>query len=214
MKKLKALEIIILVIGGLILWNTWVFGWLNHGLAGYTRMSISELNVSGQPYALFFSGTELLSGLFLLVSGLGLTSFTKKSKLALVVLALVALIGGLTIFDAVRPVDCNRYQNPACVAKIASGQLSASDRQHGTESRITDYATGFLALALIAWALAAKMPGRELAIVVVLAIGVIATSVIGSDSIVYDSISQRVWNVLVSFDFLFVAYKLKLRQYT
>jgi hypothetical protein len=217
MKKFIRAELVLLVIGGLFLWNTWVFGWLNHGAAGYTRMSISELNVLGQPYATFFSVTEGLSGLFLLVGAFGLIATIRKGGFMLLALILIGIIGALTVFDATHPVDCNQYQNSVCAAKAARGDISNTDKEHGVESIVTNYATVFLALILVAWVLIRKISKEDIAmvesaIVVILAMGIIISLVIRSRNIVFDSISQRVWNTLVSFDFLYVAYKVWLQE--
>lgn len=212
MKRFGILEIVLLVVGGLFLWNTWIFGLLNHGTAGYTQMSISELNVAGQPYAAFFSITEGLSGLLLLVGGLGLIVPARKDMIMILVLALTASIGALTIFDATHPVDCNQYQNPACVAKMKTGQVSKSTKEHGIESTITDYATVALALILVLWAIVHKKSGEitmfELLMVIIVALGVIAFLVVRIDNVAFNSIAQRLWNTFVSFDFAYIAYKL------
>jgi hypothetical protein len=203
-KKLAVIELIVLIIGGVLLWNTWVFGWLNHGSAGYTSMSISELNVAGQPYATFFTVTEWLSGLFMLLSCGGLIAVIHPKRFMLVALVLIALIGALTIFDAWRPVDCSRYRNPVCVVDTNEGYVNRSTIEHVIESRISVVATIALALDLVALAYTEKTSELEQAIVSILAVGIITTSAAGGD-LLFSSISQRVWNVLVSFDFLFVA---------
>lgn len=213
MKKLVLIEILILILGGVFLWNTWAFGWLNHGTAGYTQMSISELNVPGQPYAAFFSITEGLSGACMLVSAAGLlVSIRKKNTFFLIALGLTAVLGVLTIFDATHPVDCNRYHNPTCIARAARGVISRTEEEHGIESDIMNYMTVALALVLMAWAFVHKALGEDVAVielvaVTLLAIGVILSLIVHGDGVVFSSFIQRLWNVLVSFEFLYVAYK-------
>lgn len=216
MKKLVITAgLILLTVGGLFFWNTWIFGWLNHGVAGYTGMSISELNVARQPYAPFFSVTELLSGWFLITSALGLIAAIRKGGFTLVVMLLIGMIGALTVFDATHPVDCNQYQNPVCVAKATTGRVSNTDKEHGIESVITNYATVSLALVLMAWALVRKKSGEdvvltELVLVTLLVIGITASLVVRSRNLTFDSIAQRVWNSLVSFEFLYAAHEMRL----
>jgi hypothetical protein len=206
--------ILLLIGGGLILWNAWVLGFLNHGAAGYTQMSISELNVSGQPFAQLFTATEWLSGLLLLIGGLVLTAMKPRSRFMLIALLLIAAIGGLTIFDATHPLDCNRYQNQICQIEWARGEVTITHKEHGIESRITDYATMLLAITLLAWALhhtfsKKNVPYIELAIVAVLAIAIVLPLIISSNSIVIESLGQRLWNTVTSLAFLYIAYKVR-----
>jgi hypothetical protein len=214
MKRLINFEAILLLIGGLFLWNTWVFGFLNHGVAGYTQMSISELNVPGQPYASFFSITEGLSGFFLLFSGLALIATIRKGVFLIVALSLIALIGALTIFDATHPDDCSPYQNPVCATKMNDGQVSATEKAHGIESIITDYATVSLALFLMLWVGVRKLTGEDVVLVeigsiVILGVGLILTRIIPTHDVSVGSLVQRTWNTLVSLEFLYVEYRVK-----
>lgn len=216
MKQSTVLKVAValLILGGVFLWNTWVFGGFNHGIAGYTRMSISELNVTGQPFASFFSITEGLSGLFLLLGALGLLVAIRQGGFLFIALLLTASIGALTIFDATHPVDCNSFQNQACVIKMKSNQVSSTNKEHDIESAISNYAAILLALVLTVWAFVHKASGEdvplaELVIVGTLAITIIAPLVIPKGSVVFDSIGQRAWNTLVSAEFLYIAYKVR-----
>lgn len=214
MKRVLAVERMVLLFGGVFLWNTWIFGWLNHGIAGYTRMSISDLNVSGQPYAQFFSITEFLSGLFMLLGAGGLMISIRKGVFLLVALGAIALIGVLTVFDATHPTDCNPYHNPTCVADVAAGRVSKTEKEHGTESILTDYITVSLGLFLALWATVKKLTDEdiaaiELASLGVLALGLLVTRIIPTHDVVLGSLLQRTWNTLVSFEFVYVAWKVR-----
>jgi hypothetical protein len=220
-KKPNPLFAITLLLGAL-LWNGWVFGWLNHGLAGYFQMSISELEAVGQPNASLFNILEDASGLLLIVGALGLllggavTKLTRKRGLPSLLLSLILLatmlIGALTLYDVAHPLDCNRYHDPACVAKIDAHppQLSHTNMLHQTESTVTAYVTGVLVLLIALWAYMAKLPRAQLTAVTTLAIITILALIILdiSTNVLAGAISERVWNVLVSLDIGFVALKL------
>jgi hypothetical protein len=208
------LGIALLVIGGLFLWNTWIFGWLNHGLAGYTRMSISELNVAGQPSSLFFAITEWLSGLTLLIGAILLIVTMRRGGFILISLLMIAMIGGLTIFDASHPVDCNRFQNQACTLKMARDDVTTINQEHDIETEISEYATMLLGLVLIVWATYHKLSGEEmplielLVIVAIIAI-TIAPLVMSTNNATIAALGQRLWNTFASIEFLYVAYKVR-----
>jgi hypothetical protein len=208
---LTKLGIASLVFGGLILWNTWVFGFLNHGIAGYTQMSISELNVAGQPFAWFFTATEWLSGIFIILGCCMLMLVRGRGKFMLLALILTAAIGGLTIFDATHTLDCNRYQNPTCALKWTEGKVTTTHKEHGVESQITDYVTILLGITLVLWAiyhtLSKDAPYVELALVLILALAIAGPILVSSKNIVIESLGQRLWNSLTSVAFLYIAYK-------
>jgi hypothetical protein len=211
------LGIALLFIGGIILWNTWLLGFLNHGSAGYTQMSISELNVTGQPFSRFFTDTEWFSGLFLLLGSLILLyNFRKGAHFMLIALLIIAGIGGLTIFDATHPVDCNRYQDMACQLKWARGEVSAVQKAHGFESEATAYITVLLSVELVVWALhqklsqVKKISWVEVGLILFVAITVISPLFVfaSSDSIVVESLGQRLWNTMTSVLFVYVIYRI------
>lgn len=213
------LGVALLVIGGVILWNTWLLGFLNHGVVGYTQMSISELNVNGQPFAHFFTTTEWLSGLLILVGSLFLLPAVRKGGVFLLIaLTLTACIGGLTIFDATHPVDCNRYQNKACQLKWARGEVSAVQKAHGLESETTDYITVLLSIEILVWALHQKIlkPKEtsylELGFLFILAIAIISPLLTSTGSIVVVSLGQRVWNTITSILFIYIIYRIRRRE--
>ena len=68
MSKIHKWLIGVLVLGA-VLWNGWLLGGLNHGLAGYFQMSISELEAVGQPHAGLFNLLENVSGGLLIIGG-------------------------------------------------------------------------------------------------------------------------------------------------
>jgi nitrate reductase gamma subunit len=228
-KKLRPLFAIALLLGAL-LWNGWVFGWLNHGLAGYFQMSISELEAASQPHVSLFNSLENASGLLMIIGALGLVflrltkatphKISEKERLRSlplsiilsIVLFTITLIGVLTLYDVAHPLDCNRYHNPVCVAKIESQppQLSHTNTLHETESRIAAYTTAFLVLVIVVWAYLAKLPNAELAGVASIAIAtIIALTILDIDgNVLAGAISERIWNVLVSLDIGFIALKL------
>lgn len=194
----------IFLLAGTIAWNAFILGWLNHGSAGYIRMSISELNVIGQPHYLFFTVTELLSGIFLAIGGLLLIPNKHKSFLAVLIAGLICFTGLLTIYDSSNPLDCNQYNNPVCAQKDDKGLVSLADKHHNTESTITDYETGALALLTIAFFYVVKADKRLLYLLSFSTLAVvISLAILEFDSSVFtDAIAERVWNLFISVDFL------------
>ncbi len=210
-KKLRRLFVLVLILGA-ILWNGWILGFINQGLASYLHFSISELEAVGQPARALFDLLEGVSGILMIIGAIGLLVTLKARSVFLnLILISVAVIGGLTIYDVGHPLDCNQYNNPVCVSKVNAGNVSITNMRHNTESRITAYVTIFLALAILAWAFIEKLPRGEIMAIALLAIGIIVTLTIlnfnGNSEV--DAISERVWNVLVSLDIALVALFIK-----
>jgi hypothetical protein len=218
MSRPKPIElgVALLILGGVFLWNTWVFGFVNRGLAGYTQMSISELNVVGQPFSHFFTVTEWLSGLFLLFGGTVLLAALRRANLFLLgALLLISILGALTVFDATHPVDCNRYDNSACALKWARGEVTTEHQEHGLESEMSDYVIIALAAMLILWAAHQRLSEQiksfpyEIPAVVLFSLAILLPPlVISTNDITVDSVGQRAWNTLTSLAFIYVGYKI------
>ncbi len=211
MKRLNFI-LVVTVAAGALLWNGWVFGFFNHGLAGYIHMSISELEAVGQPRSGFFDILDNLSGIALLVGALGLivTLRQKFNVLLILILAATALIGGLTLYDVAHPLDCNRYNNPVCVARVDDNEISQVDILHNDESRVTAYATIVLSILIVLWAPLKNLLRFELIGLIIIVAGVITTLALFNfdDNLVLSAVTERVWNVLVSLDIGYVAWKL------
>src|ERR1039458_2880011 len=100
MKRLNFI-LAVTLLAGAVLWNGWVFGFFNHGLAGYIHMSISELEAAGQPHEHFFDIFENVSGIAMIVGALGLMlTLRRKFNIVLIlILAAIAFIGALTLYE-------------------------------------------------------------------------------------------------------------------
>lgn len=200
-QKLKYITTILLLLGAL-LWNSWILGWLNHGVAGYLHMSISELEALHQPYANLFNFFEYASGTCLIIGAIGMILIIKKPTLLSAVAVGIGLIGCLTLYDVQHPLDCNEYQNPACVMRVNANQVSQTDKQHNEESRITAYVTAITAFLVALWSYYGGHSRFLLAASIFALAGIIITLEIlnYSDAVLPDAIAERVWNVLVSLD--------------
>lgn len=211
MTKLNKLLAIILALGA-VLWNGWVFGWLNHGTAGYLRMSISELEALRQPYGSLFNILEDLSGGLMIIGSLGFiaANWRKLNKLLLSILICITAIGALTLYDVANPVDCNRYHNPACMLKWDTEQVSNTQIRHVIESDITLIMTVLLALLVLWWVYSEQLLRRDFLAIGALTICILITLVmpVNANTIVLDSVFERLWNVLVSVDIAYVGLKL------
>jgi len=198
-----------LILGGFF-WNAWVFGWINHGMAGYLHMSISELNVAGQPGASWFVFAEVASGLFLFIAGLAIALNVSRQTLLTVIAICITIIGLLTIYDGVRPLDCSRYDNVACQRAVHDGSISQSDTDHNIESRITYYLSILFSLLVSIWLYRFDRHHYTALIGLLTLLGVVTTLIILSlaSSEIIVSLTERSWNVLISFDFLLIGYSL------
>lgn len=209
--KYARLNTALVLIIGAVLWNSWLLGWVNHGSAGYLHMSISELEVRGQPYWRIFNFCELASGLMLLLGGIGiLIAKARVLHFLPLIAAAIILLGGLTIFDTTHPLDCTQYRDPVCITLVRAGRISHTASLHQTESDITAFVTIFLALVTIGWAVSAGWHWAELLLAVGLLAGIVAGLLIinSNDYSIESSVAERVWNVLVSVNIMFVALKL------
>jgi hypothetical protein len=209
MKKLSIIFGVILLIGAM-LWNGWVFGFFNHGLAGYLHMSISELEVVGQPHAGLFNFLEDASGICMIIGALGLIAvINRRVNIMLLILISIAAIGALTLYDVAHPLDCNRYNNPVCVSRVNANEVSHTDVLHNNESRITAYLTIFLAILIVTWTHVHKLRLSEHIGLIVIAGVVVATLVVldTNGNVLIDAVAERVWNVLVSIAIGYVSWK-------
>lgn len=201
MKKLN-IKFAMLLLLGAVLWNGWVFGWLNHGTAGYLRMSISELDALRQPYAALFNILGDVSGLLMIVGafGLGVINNQKLNTILLLILVSITAIGALTLYDVAHPVDCNRYRNPVCVVKWDTEQVSHRQVLHAIESKITVIMTVLLALLVVRWVYTENSLRSDRLVIIVLTISILITLVmpVNANTIVLDSVFERIWNILVS----------------
>lgn len=197
-----------LLIASSIFWNGWLIGWLNHGLAGYLRMSISELNVIGQPHYFLFTTLEYISGLLLIAAATVLLISFPKEILLILVSLVIAFIGLLTVYDAANPLDCNQYQNHDCLIRNNTDEVSITDKHHNTESRITAWVTIFLSILVSVVLYINKR--RKTLFVFSLLILVCILATLGilnySSHIFANAIMERIWNVAVSGDFIIVGY--------
>jgi hypothetical protein len=195
---------------GALFWNGWIFGFFNHGSAGYLHMSISELEVVGQPYKLLFDLLEDVSGLCMIVGAFGLIVFVnKRINVMLLILSCIAVIGALTLYDVAHPLDCNSYNNPVCLARDDANEVSHSDVLHNDESRLTAYITIVLAILIVVWAHLKKLRRSEHIGFTVIALVVVATLVVldTNGNVLIDAMSERIWNVLVSLAIGYISWK-------
>ena len=210
MQKLRVIFAIMLLLGA-VLWNGWVFGFYNHGLAGYLHMSISELEVVGQPHVHLFNFLEDASGICMLIGALGMIAvMNRRVNIMLLILLCIAAIGGLTLYDVAHPLDCNSYNNPVCLTRDNTNQVSHTDVLHNDESRITAYVTAVLAILVVILAHLKKLRRYEHLGFSVLALGVVASLVIldTNGNVFIDAVVERIWNVLVSIAIGYLAVKL------
>jgi hypothetical protein len=208
MKKLITITAICLLLGA-VLWNGWVFGWLNHGSAGYFHMSISELEVISQPGSFVFRSLDFISGIFLMLSAAGLLFITKARPILLGLIAIcIGLIGFLTIFDVSHPLDCDSYNNNACITNENRNHVSYSHVLHLEESALTAYITVFLILFTVVWVYLTGQSKFRLSVGLAVFFGIFIALYIMQSSgyIVANSVSERFWNVLVSSNIAFMAF--------
>ncbi len=199
-----------LLISGALLWNGWLLGGLNHGLAGYFGMSISELEAVHESFRGLFDVLELISGLLMIIGSLLVIVRLRSYRLLVVIAAAICTIGVLTVYDVNHPLDCNEYHNPVCVAKVDANQVSHTDKLHILESRITAYVTILFTLLVGAWAYVKKLPKSELIFVAFVFAATLVTLTIQNygTNVLANAISERVWNSAVSLDIIFVALRL------
>jgi hypothetical protein len=194
-----------------------MFGFLNHGAAGYVHMSISELNASGQPYAQFFRITELLSGILLFLAITSLAATIRIRGLLLLSSTLIAFVGLLTVYDALHNVDCNPYENAECTTKMLRGDISNTNKDHDTESLISTYTAGSLTIIVMVMAILRRNAydgyGKlELHIVATITIGVLLSLILHYKSNTYNELCQRLFNMLLSLEFIYITYRVYLLQ--
>ncbi len=195
---------------GAVLWNGWVFGYLNHGPAGYIHMSISELEARRQLHAQLFNILEDVSGIFMIVGGVMLLAVQRGITVifATIIVCIIA-IGGLTLYDVAHPLDCNQYHNPACQARVKTGEVSRTDVLHNEESRITAYVTILLALLVILWVWQQGAPRTEIVWVSLCALAVIVPLAFlqWGNNVTVNAIAERIWNVAASIDIGIIAWR-------
>jgi len=200
-----------MILAGAVLWNGWVLGFYNHGLAGYLHMSISELEVVGQTHASLFNFLEDVSGILMLVGAIGtILAFNRRINVLLLILICIGMIGALTLYDVAHPLDCNSYDNPVCISHIQKNHLSQTDVLHNDESRLTAYITIILAVLIVIWEHLNELRRAENIGLITIAVAVIGILIVldTNGNILVDAVAERIWNVLVSVAIGYVAVKL------
>jgi hypothetical protein len=93
---------------------------------------------------------------------------------------------------------------------VNANELSQGDILHNDESRVTAYATIVLSILIVIWAPLKTLLRFELIGLIIIVAGVVATLALFNfdDNLVLSSVSERLWNVLVSLDIGYVAWKL------
>lgn len=177
-------------------------------------MSISELNVTGQPHYLVFTLLEYVSGLLLLVSSVLLLLTHPKQLVAVLVFVSIAATGLLTIYDAANPLDCNQYQDTMCLTREDAFPGSLAEINHQLESIMTAYISiisGFL-ISIFIYRMKHKAHLLR-ASIIILAIVMFSLSLLSySDHMLADAVLQRLWNVAVSIDFFIAGYCLYMHK--
>ena len=132
-------------IAGLLAYNWWVLVPFKHGLMRSPSELFSNLEVTGQPYAIIMQRADVVAGILLLLAFVLAGSRTviggRREWLGIVVFAMAGAIGGLF------PQVCADGLSPACMSAEWHFQLAASQYVHDG-SGVIEFAGITLALLL------------------------------------------------------------------
>jgi len=135
-------------IAGLLAYNWWVLVPFKDGLMRSPNELFSNLEVTGQPYAVVMQRADVTAGILLLLAFVLAGSRTviggRREWLGMVVFAMAGAIGGLF------PQVCADGVNPACMSAEWHFQLAASQYVHDAAG-VIEFAGITLALWLAAW---------------------------------------------------------------
>lgn len=115
-------------IAGLLAYNWWALVPFKHGLMRSPNELFSNLEVTGQPYAIVMQRADVTAGVLLLLAfvlaGSRTMSGSRREWLGMVVFAMAGAIGGLF------PQVCADSVNDACMRAEWHFQLAASQYMH------------------------------------------------------------------------------------
>ena len=160
-------------VAGLVAYNWWVLVPFKHGLMRSPSELFSNLEVTGQPYAIVMQRADITAGvlllLALLLAGSKSVEGARREWLGLVVFALAGAIGGLF------PQVCADALNHSCMSAEWHFRLAASQYVHDS-SGVIEFAGLTLALWFAALRPAAPRAYRILSLVVIVAYPVLGVS--------------------------------------
>ena len=132
-------------VAGLIAYNWWVLVPFKHGLMRSPSELFSNLEVTGQPYAIVMQRADITAGILLLLAfvlaGSRTVQSARREWLGLVVFAMAGAIGGLF------PQVCADALNHSCMSAEWHFRLAASQYVHDG-SGVIEFAGITLALLL------------------------------------------------------------------
>lgn len=130
-------------VAGLLVYNWWVLVPFSHGLMSSPDELFSNLEVTGQPYAIAMQRADVTAGVLLLLAFLlaGSVPSARREWLGMVTFAMAGVIGGLF------PQVCADAVNHACMNAERHFQLAASQYVHDG-SGVIEFAGITLALWL------------------------------------------------------------------
>lgn len=127
----------LVIIAGAIFYSAWIFAPTMGSRLNGLRSYVSEVAATGQPYAHFFRGTDLLAGTcFVVGAALWWRAARPSSRFAWGWMAGMIMLGVGTISDALLPLSCTPTSDAACAFREANGEVPFTHLAHAYSSGI------------------------------------------------------------------------------
>ncbi|TWS22867.1 DUF998 domain-containing protein [Tsukamurella sputi] len=141
----------LILLAGTVLYSAWLIAPLLGSQLSPLTSYLSEIGAVGQPHARFFRTTDVLAGTtFVLAAALAHRAGRPTSRLAVIGLAGLALLGAATVGDALLPLSCTPTTDAACAARELAGEVPWTHVGHAVSSGIAGFGG---VVAVLAWAL-------------------------------------------------------------
>lgn len=131
MKKIQITPPAVLTCFGILIYSAWLLGSVLNPHLSQSQSYVSELSVSGQPYASYFQAANLVGSVFMFTGFLLFlrksSRFTTKSRLFLKLLTVISAIG---IINALFPMNCAPSQSHECLLAQERFEFSLSQWIH------------------------------------------------------------------------------------
>jgi len=141
----------LILLAGTVLYSAWLIAPLVGSRLSPLTSYVSEAGAIGQPHAAFFRATDVLAGTaFVLAAILALRAARPTSRLALLALAGLFVLGAATMGDALLPLSCTPTADAACAARELAGEVPWTHVGHAVSSGIAGFGG---VVAVLGWGL-------------------------------------------------------------
>lgn len=149
----------LVLIAGAVFYSAWLIAPLLGSQLSPLTSYVSEVGAAGQPRAVLFRATDLLAGTcFVVGAALLWRAARPASRLALIALTGLVVLGASTMGDALMPLSCTPTADAACAAREAAGLVPLTHVGHVVTSGLAGFGG---VIAVLAWGALRRASGFD-----------------------------------------------------